>query len=220
MLAAAFDRLRSEGYITAQPGTGTFVASELPDKSMATRSTARVIRVSEPTAHLSNRALQMIEGVRSLPATRSVGKAFRSHEPAIDLFPVNLWARVAGRVLRRAPRALYGQGGAAGYQPLRKAIAEYVGAARGVRCDAGQVIVTSGAQQALDLAARVLLDPGDHVCVEDPCYPGARLTLRAAGANLVAIPVDSNGLNIEIARKSTPDARMVYTTPGNQFRWE
>jgi GntR family transcriptional regulator/MocR family aminotransferase len=83
--------------------------------------------------------------------------------------------------LRGAPRSLYGQGSATGHQPLRKAIADYVGAARGVRCDAGQVIVTSGAQQALDLTARILLDPGDRVWVEDPCYPGARSTLRAAG---------------------------------------
>ena len=113
------------------------------------------------------------QGVRLLPASHSVGKAFRSYEPAIDLFPVNLWSRVAGRVLRHAPRSLYGQGDARGYLPLRKAIAEYAGAARGVRCDAGQIIITSGTQQALDHIARMLLDPGDAVWMEDPGYPGA-----------------------------------------------
>ena len=86
-----------------------------------------------------------------LPASHSIGKAFRAYEPAIDLFPTDLWARVASRVLRRAPRSLYGHGNAAGYQPLRRAIAEYVGASRGVRCSWEQIIVTSGTQQALDL---------------------------------------------------------------------
>ena len=133
-------------------------------------------------------------GVRLLPASHSVGKAFRSYEPAIDLFPVNLWSRVAGRVLRRAPRSLYGQGDARGYLPLRRAIAEYVGAARGVRCDAGQIIVTSGAQQGLDVVARMLLDHGDAVWMEDPGYPGARFALRAAGAQVVPVPVDRDGL--------------------------
>jgi GntR family transcriptional regulator/MocR family aminotransferase len=98
-----------------------------------------------------------------LPASHSIGKAFRGYEPAIDLFPVELWARIAARVYRKAPRSLYGQGDAGGYPPLRRAIAEYVGHSRGVRCSAEQIIVTLGAQQALDLLARVLLDPGDQV---------------------------------------------------------
>ena len=126
--------------------------------------------------------------MRLLPASHSIGKAFRSYEPAIDLFPVNLWSRVAGRVLRHAPRSLYGQGDARGYLPLRKAIAEYVGAARGVRCDADQIVITSGTQQGLDLIARMLLDPGDAVWMEDPGYPGAVFALRAAGAQIVPVP--------------------------------
>jgi len=83
-----------------------------------------------------------------LPASHSIGKAFRGYEPAIDLFPVELWARIAARVYRKAPRSLYGQGDAGGYPPLRRSIAEYVGHSRGVRCAAEQIIVTSGAQQA------------------------------------------------------------------------
>ena len=146
-----------------------------------------------------------------------MGKAFRSYEPAIDLFPVDLWARISARVLRRAPRSLYGQGSTTGYQPLRRAIAEYIGGSRGVRCSPDQVLVTSGAQQALDLIGRLLLDPGDRVWMEDPGYPGACWTLRATGARIVPVPVDQDGLVVEAARKRSPQAKLVYVTPANQF---
>jgi GntR family transcriptional regulator/MocR family aminotransferase len=152
-----------------------------------------------------------------LPASHSIGKAFRGYEPAIDLFPVELWARIAARVYRKAPRSLYGQGDAGGYPPLRRAIAEYVGHSRGVRCSAEQIIVTSGAQQALDLLARVLLDPGDEVWMEDPGYPGACQAFQSAGASVIPIPVDGDAIDVARAIKLSPAARVVYVTPANQF---
>lgn len=216
-VAAAFETLKSEGYIDAKVGSGTFVATRLPDESMASTRISTGAVVEPSCAVLSNRGRETVNGVLLLPASHSLGKAFRSYEPAIDLFPVDLWSRVAGRVLRRAPRSLYGQGDARGYFPLRKAIAEYVGAARGVHCHAGQVVVTSGAQQGLDLIARLLLDPGDAVWMEDPGYPGAKFALHAAGACIVPVPVDSEGLIVDEARKQQPHARLAYVTPANQF---
>src|SRR5262245_11669966 len=117
-VTAAFDQLHGEGYTVTQVGAGTFVASELPDHSTFVRRSGSVLDLPASAAGLSRRAVEMIEGVRLLPASHSLGKAFRNYEPAIDLFPVSLWARVAGRVLRRAPRSLYGQGNVGGYQPL------------------------------------------------------------------------------------------------------
>ncbi len=213
---AAFDQLHSEGYTETQVGSGTFVAG-LPDRSMMARRTRPAAELPLSKAALSRRALAMIEGIRLLPAARYLGNAFRNYEPAIDLFPADLWARVAGRVLRRAPRSLYGQGNVAGYEPLRKAIAEYLGAARAVRCDAQQIVITSGAQQALDLIARILLDPGDRVWMEDPGYPGARSVFRAAGAHIIPVPVDRDGLNVAAARALAASARLVYTTPAHHF---
>jgi GntR family transcriptional regulator/MocR family aminotransferase len=215
--AAAFESLASEGYIEAVVGSGTFVSSRLPDES----TPAPPADVTAPTpasrADLSVRGREAVRGVRLLPGSHSLGRAFRSYEPAIDLFPVELWSRVAGRVLRRAPRSLYGQGDAKGYLPLRKAIAEYIGAARGVRCDAAQVIITSGAQQGLDLICRMLLDPGDAVWMEDPGYPGANFALRAAGARITPVPVDREGLIVREGRLLEPHAKLAYVTPANQF---
>lgn len=213
----AFEHLRAEGYIEGRRGTGTFVALALPDDSLSA-SHLPVRTPKQPSrAGLSKRGRLATENVLILPPSRSIGKAFRSYEPAIDLFPVNLWSRIAGRVVRRAPRSLYGQGDARGYAPLRKAIAEYVGKARGVRCEAGQVLVTAGTQQALDLIGRLLLDPGDAVWMEDPGYPAAAWAFRAAGARVVPVPVDDEGLRIDWARGRRQEARLAYTTPANQF---
>lgn len=216
-VVAAFEHLESEGYIEAQVGAGSFVSATLPDDTLTDRKHHAKANQELSRAYLSKRGSRAQENVLLLPPSHSIGKAFRSYEPAIDLFPVNLWARVAGRVLRRAPRSLYGQGDAQGYLPLRRAIAEYLGAARGVRASADQVIITCGAQQGLDLVCRMLLDPGDRVWVEDPGYPGAVFALRAAGAKIVPIPVDDGGIDVDWGRRRAPHARLAYVTPANQM---
>ena len=216
-VASAFEQLKNEGYVETTVGAGTFVAALLPDESVTVQGAPHGPAVEQSKAALGLRGQSAVDRVRLLPASHSVGRAFRSYEPAIDLFPVALWSRVAGRVLRNAPRSLYGQGDARGYLPLRRAIAEYIGPARGVRCDADQIIITSGTQQGLDLVARLLLDPGDAVWLEDPGYPGALFAFRAAGANVVPVPVDREGLIVEEARNQQPDARLAYVTPANQF---
>ena len=87
-------------------------------------------------------------------------------------------------------------GDAMGYMPLREAIAEYLGAARAVRCEPSQILVTTGSQLGLQLSAQVLLDPNERVWIEEPGYPGARHALMSAGAQLVPVPVDYEGLNV------------------------
>jgi GntR family transcriptional regulator / MocR family aminotransferase len=104
-----------------------------------------------------------------------------------------------------------------GYPPFREAIAEYLGTVRGVRCEPSQILVTTGSQQALQLAAQVLLDPNDRICVEEPGYPGARQAFLSAGAQLVPIRVDRDGINVaEITRRGR-DVRAAYVTPSHQY---
>lgn len=213
-VSTAYAQLLAEGYAIALTGSGTFVSSSIA---------AHPVRRRAPHPHanravkLSQRAAQTMTLVKPQPAVTSHGTAFRPYEPALDLFPVERWARTAARVLRRAPRMLYGHGDPVGYLPLRRAVAEYVGAARGVRCTPEQVLITSGAQQALSLLGRLLLDPGDAAWVEDPGYPGVRHAWRAAGARLAAVPVDDEGLLVTAGVRKAPDARLVYVTPANQF---
>ena len=108
-------------------------------------------------------------------------------------------------------------GDAMGHLPLREAIAEYLGAARAVRCEASQIIVTTGSQQALHLSAQVLLDPKDRVWIEEPGYPSARQAFIAAGAHLIPVPVDDEGMKVgEIIRRDH-NPRAVYITPSHQY---
>jgi GntR family transcriptional regulator/MocR family aminotransferase len=137
--------------------------------------------------------------------------------PALDEFPFNEWSRIVSKLWRDPPGDLLFYGDPAGYGPLREQIAAYVGAARAVQCDASQVIIVSGSQQALELASRLLIDPADPVWIEDPGYLGARAALTAGGARLVPVPVDADGLDVNAGVAACADARMVYVTPSHQF---
>ncbi len=216
-VVVAYERLAEEGLTSGQLSSGTFVTTDLLATDTDTTTHRCQPRTERSKARLAAHTQATLQSVRVLPATQRIGRAFRASEPALDLFPTELWARVASRVLRHAPRSLYGQGSASGYGPLKKAIADHVGAAKGVRCSPNQIIVTSGAQQSLDLLARFLLDDGDQVWMEDPGYTGALDTLRSAGASVIPVPVDAEGMDVKAGCELAPRAKLAYVTPSNQF---
>lgn len=210
----AFEQLQSEGYVEGKVGAGTFVSQTLPDELLhAPRST------SQPKKRHRRLALSAyahrLQPLRRADSPRI--RAFRGNLPALHEFPMDLWAQVASRRLRRVPARLLAGGEALGYRPLRQAVAEYLNTSRGVNCSADQVLIISGVQEALNRAAHLLLDPGDTVWMEEPGYPGATLAFRSVGARVCSVPVDSEGLNFEAGIKRWPRPRMIYVTPGHQF---
>lgn len=214
----AFDRLVSEGYATARSGAGTRVSTTLPTTS-ARVSTSRELGpgsgVPDHPVRLSRAALAHLDEFRDpRPQYRMV--PFALGLPAIDEFPVALWARLVGRRWRTTARELLGFTDVCGYPPLRESIAQYAMTARGVRCTAAQVIVVNGAQHGVDLMARLLLDPGDTAWVEEPGYRPVRAAFRAAGAELIRVPVDEQGLNVQEGERLAPHARMAFVTPSYQ----
>ena len=227
---AAYEQLRDEGYLDGRVGAGSTTVADLAGPPPAPRTPAAPA-APLPTPHgtgpdaarpvLSARGAAVAASRwRLRPQTdsgRERPRAFPLGLPALDAFPRQLWTRVLTRRARRSLGDLLGYQDPAGYRPLREAIAAYLGLARGVRCDPNQVLVVSGAQAGIDLAARLLLDPGDKVWVEDPGYYGARGALTGAGARLVPVPVDADGLDLGAARRRQPDARLVYVTPSHQF---
>lgn len=153
-------------------------------------------------------------GARRLPGPP---RAFRIGTPGVDLFPVALWWRLASRRLRAITPTQLDYGEPAGLRALREAIADHVQTARGTRFSADQVLIVAGAQQGLELISRVLLDPGDRVWMEEPGYPGARSALLGAGARIVPVPVDAEGLAVETGARGAGDARLAYVTPSHQY---
>ena len=213
-IVTAFDQLKSEGYVEGRSGSGTYVSQVLPEHLLAVRGPHHERRLPHRRIALSSyaRRLQPFRGMTARPI-----RAFRANQPALDLFPTTLWAQVAARRLRRVSTGLLAGGEALGYRPLREAVAAYLNASRGVKCTADQVLILSGAQEALDRTARILLNPGEPVWMEEPGYPGAAVVFRAVGARVRRVPVDAEGLDLESGRSRWKTPRLVYVTPGHQF---
>ena len=208
----AFEQLKAEGYIEGAVGAGTTVSAVLPDELLgfgAKRSTTQNVATS------AKRELSAFaQGVQRMPVLENrVSRAFRPNLPAIDLFPQTLWAQLVARRLRGPSSVLLGCE-TLGYRPLREAIAAFVGTSRGVKCAPEQIAIVSGAQEAFDLIARLVLDPGDRVCVEDPGYEGITAVCEAAGAVLCPVPVDDEGA--QVPADTHARARLYFVTPGHQ----
>jgi GntR family transcriptional regulator / MocR family aminotransferase len=219
--ALAYEQLLLEGYLESRVGQGTVVARSLPatllhkypDRTLSEQTDAR----KTSTIHLASRVRPLKE--IPLPSRREgrTGGIFYGGQPALDLFPYEVWARLNARRARQSLREFAHYQPPAGYYPLREAIAARIGITRGVRCTPEQIILTAGSQGALDLAARTLLNPGEAAWLENPGYFGARGALLAAGACMVPVPVDEQGLVVEIGRQRCQEARLVSTTPSHQF---
>jgi GntR family transcriptional regulator/MocR family aminotransferase len=219
--ALAYQQLVLEGYLESRVGQGTVVArslpATLPSIEIDSRREERTDEGRTFPIHLAS-CLRLIKDI-PWPSRREgqTGGSFSGGEPGLDLFPYEVWARLIARRARQSVRECAHYQPPAGYFPLREAIAAHIGVTRGVRCTPEQVIMTSGSQGALDLAARTLLSPGEAAWLENPSYFGARGALLAAGARLVSVPVDEQGLVVEIGRKRCQDARLVSTTASHQF---
>lgn len=221
----AFEQLQAEGYLETFTGAGTCVAGSIPQET-----------VRAPVCQLKERRGKKIVAASLRRAPRKISQnstraratatpqpwlniagAFRMHVPALDRFPIDIWSRLVARNARRPSKELLAYGDTLGHAPFREAIAEYLRTVRAVRCDASQIMAVAGSQQGLQLSTRVLLNPGDAVWMEEPGYPGAHQALAAAGARLIPVPVDSEGLVVEEGVRRCANARAAYVTPSHQY---
>jgi GntR family transcriptional regulator / MocR family aminotransferase len=215
-ITSSFAQLHSEGYLQATTGSGTFVCNDLPDDA-ATTHVRRPPRAEGASIRLSTYGAQLAEAGPLEPPRVTGTIDFRDGRPAFDRFPFEEWRRCIGAAMRREGAWLDYRPDPAGHPPLREAIAEYLGRARAVRCNADDVVIVSGSQQAIDIVARVLIEPGDVVALEEPGYLGAQRTFAANGADLRAIPVDADGIRTDLLTTRAAGARLVYVTPSHQF---
>jgi GntR family transcriptional regulator / MocR family aminotransferase len=217
----ALEQLLAEGYLAARRGAGTFVAKDLPDDlpPFHTHGRARTRgRPSHPSRlPLSRRGAALTAAPQGARRLDGPPRAFRIGTPGLDLFPVRLWQRLVNRHLRSITTAQLDYGDPAGFWALREAIAGHVQTARGTQCGAEQVAVVAGAQQGLDLVCRLLLDAGERAWMEEPGYPGARSALLGAGARIVPVRVDAEGLDVDAGARQAGGARLVYVTPSHQY---
>lgn len=188
-VVAAFEMLIAEGYAEARIGAGTFVAGRVPTVKPTVAAPAESVAPKMP-----------------LPGTLGVAMA--------DARTLGLFRTLLSRHLARPDPEHFYYGDPRGGDALRQAIAAYLRQARGVRCEARSIVITTGIQQGIDLVIRSALAPGDRVMIEDPCYPSARAALAGAGLALTGLPVDEEGADIG---EAAPGAKAVYVTPSHQF---
>ena len=194
-VVAAIEELIAEGYAEGRHGSGVYVVPDLPD---------HVLQAGPPDRRRPKAALAGPDDVRP----------FRPAAPELALFPHEIWARIMLRLWRAPAPELLANPDPLGFAPLRQAIAEHLGAFRGLDCAPEQVIVTSGAAEAAELLSQSVLKRGDRVLIEEPGYPLMRKVLFDIGLELDPVPVDGEGFDITRAQK---DAKAVLVTPARHY---
>jgi GntR family transcriptional regulator/MocR family aminotransferase len=210
VVVLAYDQLLAEGYVAGRAGSGTYVAGGLTPRPAANTPTPARIRLSRFGTAAASIA-------PTIASTRTAAKPrydFAYGRSDVECFPFEVWRRMLSRCAREAPISALDYGPAGGSEALREAICAHLRRSRGVVCEPAQVLIVSGSQQALDLIARVLIERGDRVLIEDPGYQGTREALRAAGARLHGASVDRDGIDPATLPQS---ARLAFVTPSHQF---
>lgn len=211
-IVLAYEQLLAEGYLAARAGSGTYVASDL---SSVVDAPASPPARSGPAPEPPPRAATYADAFGGAPFADE--RPFNTGRTLLDAAAQAAWTRAGRRALRAFGPEHLGYGDPCGDPELRALIAAYLAAARGVRCGPEQVIVTSGAQHALDLVIRILLGPGTPVWVEDPGYGWTLQALLAGQAQVHPVPVDREGLVVAEGVAAAPRARAVFVTPSHQY---
>ena len=226
----AYDQLYAEGFIESRVGDGTYVAQLPTSKKLSTKLSTGFSTGLSPglsTNDLQKEASSAEKVIHSLAMGRletnhlplpPVGppRAFRVGVPAFDLFPFDVWAKLNAAFWRKPNLEHLCYGHPAGDERLRGLIAAYLRTSRGLQCTAEQIVITSGAQQAISLCAQLLVTPGDGVAVENPGYRAAGHAFALAGGRLHGVAVDGEGIDCT-ALSRLIDCRLAYVTPSHQY---
>lgn len=211
---SAYAQLLAEGYFESRKGAGTFVASSLPDQPVNGNAGER-----SGSGDLGPIVVSQVS--QSLPTGTppwSLGAgAFSVGQLAYDHFPFRAWSEIVTRRVRKVRANSMNYGDPMGLREFREVISSYLRTSRAADCEASQIMVVNGSQHALDLSARVLLDPGTPVWIEDPSYGLMRRALALSGCRLVPVPIDQEGLDVAAGIRLCPHARAAYVTPSHQY---
>ncbi|MBP2155295.1 GntR family transcriptional regulator/MocR family aminotransferase [Erwinia rhapontici] len=216
---AGLERLTDEGYLIAKQGSGTYVASIIPDEVMHSQPQASYLPASldkgspdiNPHMQVMRNIWDETQPCSGQNLTFNIGVGCR------DLFPHELWGRQLGRTWRQFRHQDGKLNELQGFKPLRQAISKYVCTTRGLHCTEQQILIVNGTQQAMNLAAQVLLQKGDEVWLDEPGYDGALGAFTAMGATLRPVISDNNGMDVAYGIRHWPKAKLIFTSPSHQF---
>ncbi len=211
----AIDRLVSEGLLEPRVGAGTYVSPALAaQQKLAAAPSGSKGQIAEP--RLSHAAIHAVPEFSPRSRLPHKSAPFITALPALDVFPMAQWAKLSARHWRKDRDHVTGYGEAFGYGRLRTAIAQQLNASRGIKCDPEQIFIVNGAQHAFSLISSMLVNPGEAVWFENPGAIGARNAFIAAGAKLVPVPVDEQGICVHDGLEKAPYFRLAFVTPSHQ----
>jgi GntR family transcriptional regulator/MocR family aminotransferase len=211
----AFEKLIAEGYIKGKVGAGTYVTDDIPDK----------LSIKEQKhIHSDNGLFNLRAGKREAPASFSRRYMpennfvpFQHGIPSVKDFPFDIWLKIFNKTMQLFSTYQLTKIDGTGYKALKEAIAEYLQTYRAVNCTPDQIFIVNGSQQGLYLIGRILMKENDKVLLEDPFYFGVKDAIRSSKVNIMPVPVDDEGMQVDYAIKNFPDANFIYTTPSHQY---
>ena len=200
-VTAVYDQLLAEGYLFSKTGSGTYVADVQDTRPMLLSSKTNIEKKVSPKKRAS---------------TKITSSAFVTGLPDLSAFPTTEWARTIGRIARRDDSDLMMYSDSAGQNLLRQQLVQHLSSTRGIRCHEDQIVITNGAQSALDLTMRLLLEPGSRMLIENPSWQGIRSVAKLNEVKTIPVTVDSEGLDVKSATQKLP-AKMIFVTPSYQY---
>ncbi len=221
----SYEQLLNEGYLQTVRGSGTFVCSQLPDDLLSTPLTDANMAIStQPLVQLSSYGHNLLNtDYLALNNPELLNKKdlinFQYGAPSLNETLLKQWRQLLSRYCRITNQAMFDYANdPRGHLPLREAISSYLIQSRAVECEADQIIIVSGSQQALELITRILIEPGDEVAIENPSYLDAQRIFLSNGAKLLPIPVDQSGFIVEkLSDYESARIKLIYVTPSHQF---
>ena len=212
----AYAQLLAEGYFESHVGAGTVIASSLPEQLTSSKPAGSPHPPTSCGPRPVARRSSVLPPTVRFPWMQNMG-AFRVGQVAFEQFPLGVWSNLVARRCRSSDAHAFHYGDQMGSMAFRETIANYLRTARSLRCEAEQVMIVGGSQQALEISARVLLDPGNRVWVEQPGYRLAREVFALSGCHPVPVPVDQEGLDVAAGIKQCRKAQAAFVTPSHQF---
>ncbi len=212
---SAFEQLFVEGYIKGKIGAGTYITDDIPDKLLRVRSASAFPGNKHLNLKFNRVLISQSFPSRYLPENDII--PFQTGIPSLEDFPFKTWLSIINKIGHNFPTRYLRNIDATGHKGLKEAVSQYLQTYRAVNCNPDQILIINGSQQGLDLICRTLLNENDNVLLEDPSYFGMRDVVRSIKVNILPVPVDNEGLQIDYASKNYLDVNLIYTTPSHQF---
>lgn len=216
-ILSGIERLMDEGYLITKAGSGTYVCAFVPEKKINCHAPIQQVIQQQNAPKLSEALQSLMPRWQKYHGAAQQNRMFSVGVGCVDLFPQQIWGRILGRVWRHSQAELAKYSDVQGYQPLREALAQYMRSTRGLNCNADQIMIVNGTQQAINLTSRALLNSGDGILIDDPGYDGALGAFQSYGLQTHGIASDEEGMLIPELIQHKEGIRLVYTAPSHQF---